>query len=90
MSKIVDKDIIKDRLKIYGNNFPIIKDLWRTYLIQRFGIDIDIKEDDVAVMMALMKVSRLAQSPQDEDSITDLINYFWIGLNYDEYTKKEI
>lgn len=90
MKSIVDKSIILDRKTTYGNNFPIITKLWNNYLGQRFGTEVKLTEEDSAVLMALMKVSRLAQSPENEDSLTDLINYFWIGLNYGEYTEFKI
>lgn len=89
-SHIVDKDIILDRKNTYGNNFPIINSLWNTYLEKRFpSLDIALTEEDTAMMMALMKVSRLAKSPDNKDSMVDLINYMWIGLNYQEYLNFE-
>lgn len=87
MSDMVDKDIIIDRKTTYGNNFPIITKLWNSYLDKRFvadGIE-KLTDADTAIMMGLMKISRLAQCPEHTDSMTDLINYMWIGLNYDEY-----
>jgi hypothetical protein len=35
--------------------------------------------------MALMKVSRLNESPSNEDSMQDLFNYMYIAINYKEY-----
>jgi hypothetical protein len=43
--------------------------------------------EDVAVMMMLMKVSRLLESPMSEDTLTDLLNYAWIATSYDKYEK---
>lgn len=85
VSKIVETDIIKNRRETYGNNFPIITDLWIVYLKKRFGVELGLTSEDVSVMMGLMKVSRLAQSPKNEDSLVDMINYMWIGLNHQDY-----
>ena len=87
--EIVDEFIIKERKERYGNNFPCIANLWITYLSRRLGKEVHITDEDVAIMMALMKVSRLAQSPTNEDSIVDLINYMWIGLNYEKYLRED-
>lgn len=89
---IVDKELIAERKAEYGNNFPLIADLWNNFLGSK--IDAFITPEDVSIMMALMKISRLANSPMHKDSLTDLINYFYIATNYDEYVelqpKKEI
>ena len=83
--EIVDVHLIKLRKELYGNNFPCIAKMWETYLTMRLGKTVKVTDEDVAVMMGLMKVSRLAQTPAHGDSIIDLINYFWIGLNYKDY-----
>jgi len=36
-NRLVDIDIIKDRVSKYGNNFPTMKKLWNSYLKKRFG-----------------------------------------------------
>ena len=84
---IVDKKIIQERKAEYSNNFPSISKLWNNYLENHsdFHTTGDLTPQDAAIMMGLMKISRLAHYPEHEDSLTDLINYFYIGLNYDEY-----
>ena len=83
--RIVNKDIIKDRRQRYGNNFPLISALWRGFIRKRFKVDLQLTAEDTAIMMTLMKVSRLAYSPEQYDTLQDMLNYAWIGLNYDEY-----
>lgn len=81
---MIDKKIIAERKQQYGNNFPLIAKLWENYCenIRDYG---EFTPKDVSMMMALMKISRLANSPDHKDSLIDLINYMWIALNYDEY-----
>lgn len=85
IDKLVNANIIKDRRERYGNNFPLIAALWRGFIKKRFGIDIELKDQDAAIMMTLMKVSRLAFAPEEYDTMEDFINYAWIGLNYQDY-----
>lgn len=81
---MINKEIIAQRKEQYGNNFPLISKLWENYCenIRDEGV---FTPKDVSMMMALMKISRLANSPDHKDSLIDLINYMWIALNYDEY-----
>ena len=56
----------------YGSplvNHQRIADLWSAYLRT------EIKPEQAAMMMALLKVSRLIQSPDHADSIHDLAGY---------------
>ena len=56
----------------YGSplvNHERIADLWSAYLRH------DIKPEQAAMMMALLKVARLIQSPEHADSIHDLAGY---------------
>ena len=65
-----------DRRKDYGGaleNHEKIADLWRVYLGERPADD--ITAEDVAVMMVLVKVSRLATSPTHYDSMVDIAGY---------------
>lgn len=61
-----------DRQKAYGDpqeNFLRITRLWNAYLSNRSGML--LKEEDVAMMMALVKVAR-AQGPENkEDNYID-------------------
>ena len=82
---MINKEIIAQRKEQYGNNFPLICELFNNYLQSIKNVDIVLTPEDVSILMGLMKISRLANSPHHEDSLVDLINYMWIALNYDEY-----
>jgi len=71
-----------DRAADYGparENFSTIAALWRVYLIRRGIITIEndntLGPEDVCMLMALLKVARIAQSPDHEDSLVDAIGY---------------
>lgn len=87
---MIDKDIISKRKEQYGNNFPLIAELWNNYLSITYDIDISLSPEDISAMMSLMKISRLANSPQDKDSLIDLFNYAYIAINYNEYLTLDI
>lgn len=60
----------------YGSpeeNFSRIAAMWTAYLGK------DISTPDVAAMMALVKVARLANTPYHEDSWVDLAGYAACG-----------
>lgn len=65
----------------YGNpedNFATIATLWEAYLARRrqaAGPCFRIGAQEVAAMMCLMKIARLAESPKHTDSCRDLIGY---------------
>jgi len=82
---MINKEIIAQRKEQYGNNFPLICELFNNYLQSIKNVDIVLTPEDISILMALMKISRLANSPDHVDSLIDLINYMWIALNYDEY-----
>ncbi|MDD4400171.1 MAG: DUF6378 domain-containing protein [Dysgonamonadaceae bacterium] len=82
---MINKEIIAQRKEQYGNNFPLISKLFNNYLQNIKNVDIVLTPEDISILMALMKISRLANSPDHADSLIDLINYMWIALNYDEY-----
>lgn len=75
---MVNVDVIKQRKEMYGNNFPEIARLWSLYT------KTEISPTDVAMMMALMKITRMIVNG-DSDSEMDMENYIWIAMNYDEY-----
>ncbi len=81
---MINKEIIAERKEQFGNSFPLIAKLWENYC-ENIRDDGEFTPKDVSMMMALMKISRLANSPDHADSLIDLINYMWIALNYDEY-----
>lgn len=71
-----------DRNSSYGNpedNFKNIADYWSSYLTQSTKLDIVISPQDVAHMMILMKVARLATNPQHYDSLLDIAGYAACG-----------
>lgn len=86
---MINKEIIAQRKEQYGNNFPLISKLFNNYLQNIKNVDIVLTPEDISILMGLMKISRLANSPDDKDSLIDLINYMWIALNYDQYDSFE-
>lgn len=73
--------VTKDRNATHGepeNNFQVIADYWTTYLRSR-GVAFQIKPHDVAVMMVLQKMSRVATSPEHSDHWVDAAGYSACG-----------
>lgn len=74
-----------DRDDIYGgpeDSFRRIAALWMAYMRGRcVGNDADlcIEAEDVAIMMALLKIARLAAAPMHRDSWVDLAGYAACG-----------
>jgi len=69
------------RGSIYGSaeiNHRRISELWSGYL------DTYISPEQVAMCMLLVKVARLSQSSDHEDSLSDLLGY---GLIYNQIVK---
>ena len=65
-------DLIKERGLAYGHpaiNHMRIAQFWSTYL------EAPIKPEQVAIMMSLVKIARLMESPSHEDSFVDLAAY---------------
>ena len=71
------KEIItNDRQNTHGqpeDSFRRIADLWSGYLT------VGVHEQDVAVMMALVKVARIMENPQHADNWIDGAGYFACG-----------
>lgn len=66
------QDMVQERGLAYGHpaiNHMRIAQFWSTYL------EYPIKPDQVAIMMGLVKIARLIESPQHEDSFIDLAAY---------------
>jgi hypothetical protein len=61
--KYVDKDIIRERKRIYGSNFEDIAKIWTFRLSKKLGVfdGFKLTEQDVAMMMADMKKVRKRQ-----------------------------
>ena len=100
---MIDKETIKRRKAIYGNNFEEISRLQSEYY------DFEVTPKDVAMTLAILKKVRIdfiKSKLEDlkekdyitqievkdlknglEDSIKDYNNYLWIATNYDEYEK---
>ena len=69
--------VMKDRQNDYGtpeSNFATIAEYWTTYLNSR-GLEGYVTGFDVAAMMALLKIARVASSPAKEDNWVDLAGY---------------
>ncbi len=67
--------IYGDREATYGDpgkNLRTIEKLWSTYIEAREGV---INAEDVANMMILLKVARLANTPMHRDSLVDICGY---------------
>jgi len=73
---------LSDRGNIYGNaslNHRRISELWSGYL------DTYISPEQAAMCMLLVKVSRLSQTSDHEDSLKDLLGY---GLIYHQVIRE--
>ena len=69
-----EKCVCTDREQAYGspeNNFSLIARLWREYL----DTDNPITAHDVAMMMALLKIARIATGKPKTDNYIDLAGY---------------
>ena len=81
--------VCKDRESEYGspeNNFVCISSLWNAYLEHApvmLGDDIHLRPKDVAIMMSLLKVARIATGKFKEDSWIDAIGYLACGGEID-------
>ena len=74
--------VSKDRQNDYGlpeKNFGVIANYWTNYLDSR-GIKGTLTGFDVAAMMALLKIARIASSPAKEDNWVDLAGYAANGV----------
>jgi len=75
------KSTLVQRGSVYGSaeiNHRRISELWSGYL------DTYISPEQVAMCMLLVKVARLSQSSDHEDSLADLLGY---GLIYHQIVK---
>ena len=77
------KCVCGDREQDYGtpeNNFKVIADFWYTYLSARCIVcDLELGADDVAAMMALLKIARIATGHGKADNWIDLAGYAACG-----------
>ena len=78
--------VLGDRDEEYGtpeNNFGTIAAMWNAFL----GTD-GIRPSDVAAMLALVKVARIASGHSKEDSWVDLAGYAACGGELDELSRR--
>ena len=71
-----EKCVMGDRQQDYGspeNNFQVIADMWTTYLA------VKVSPKDVAAMLALLKIARIASGHAKEDNWVDLAGYAACG-----------
>ena len=80
------KCVCGQREQDYGtpeSNFQLIADLWTDYLYPTLGYPkkdaYGIKSEDVAMMMALMKIARIRNGGGSGDSFVDLAGYAACG-----------
>lgn len=77
------KTVCTDRNNQYGSpedNFNLIKDLWQTYLhIVIKKKDGYLEPVDVAMMMSLLKIARIATGKHKDDNFIDLAGYAACG-----------
>lgn len=76
--------VIGDRNQDYGDpydDFTLTSELWEAYLSRVFDKrgEICVEPHDVAVMMVLLKVSRLSWTPSKKDHWLDLAGYAACG-----------
>lgn len=70
-----------DREQDYGTperNFELIGELWMKYLKAKCvnpGVDVSIRGEDIATMMCLFKIARIATGRGKADSFIDLAGY---------------
>lgn len=84
------KLIVGDRNADYGDpyeDFSLTADFWESYIgriIERRG-GLIIEPHDVAIMMSLLKISRLSWTPNKKDHWVDIAGY--IGCGWDCVTR---
>ena len=69
---------VKDREGHYGSpqqNFDRIAALWNVILGDKMHIDNQVLAADVAMMMVAVKLARLIETPDHEDSAVDAAGY---------------
>lgn len=86
---LADKCICGDRQEDYGDpavNFETVAGLWVVYLKARCvspGADVDINPGDVAAMMCLLKIGRVATGGGKADNWVDIAGYAALGGEID-------
>lgn len=70
--------IYGDREKTYGSpdkNLSLIATYWTAYISSCSALKIILNSEDVCIMMALLKLARLANDPTHTDSQLDVCGY---------------
>lgn len=76
-----EKCVCTDREEQYGSpesNFGIIAAIWEPYIRAKCvgdGADVCILPEDVAILMALLKIGRIASGQAKADNYIDLAGY---------------
>lgn len=73
-----DRCVNGERDQQYGspeNNFAAIAALWMVYHETKYRKPVFFTSDDVANMMALLKIARIASGQTKEDNYIDLAGY---------------
>lgn len=76
------KCVTVDRNTQYGepeDSFRMIAELWGPYIRQKCGADVHICAEDVAAMMALFKIARIATGQKKADNWIDGCGYLACG-----------
>ena len=77
------KDIVTgNRNKMYEKperNFGAIADFWSLYLEGKGVLERSLTPEDVGIMMALLKISRIMSGTQQPDSYVDACGYMAIS-----------
>ena len=78
--------VLKNREDVYGkpeDGFALIARLWNSYLVAKLearnGDGVAIEPADVAAMMIMLKLSRIAVTPGHADSWVDIAGYAACG-----------
>lgn len=74
-----ERCVCGERQDQYGNpenNFSVIASLWTTYFLAANEEHIgEFRPEDVAIMMALLKIARIATGNAKDDNYIDLAGY---------------
>lgn len=70
--------VCSKREKEYGtpkDNFSVIANFWSIYLFRVIGAEVSLTPHDVAIMMTLLKLSRIASGVVKDDNYVDAAGY---------------
>lgn len=86
------KCVCGDREQDYGSperNFQAIANLWEDYLATKGHGVVDISPPDVAAMLALLKIARIASGHAKDDNWIDLAGYAACGGELEDMSEPE-